>query len=925
MRLRFGLIMIILVVVTGLVCSPLVRTMATPSALTEARVPQHLREQAIRSPAFVVPKDQWLEFDLAEGPSRVRVLTNANLNGAVADLTDEELLTHEWAYRIRYELLGSSDVLLDSGDYHFRTKLDRYRDPDSGDDFAARFYDGLPSFLAATRETAFNGMPAASQPRWLRLRLESADPDVEEVIARVYCLLDHPDSQLDKTWQKLSEARRELLADGCAYPHDLLVPSERRNLLRSVWSPLAPAGFEGHSYTQRPLLLLQDVEPFQVRDIPAPTGFLVYDQFHAMLPVPAEPGRVRLEFQAFSTAEKPVPPQTVELHWYGHRAHERRVTTFHFGSVRGGTRESFEDGEPSTNPILTNPATDGLRILTNPATQIENALTAISQGSNRWTCEFEAEDGMFELRSATPLVISADWQPAVVTTADHSSDITPPPAYLRTYATTIEQPVNFSVSHLEDSPTVVRLSIRSAAGQTRRPRALWTDPNGRQKADLNSLFADPTGTIPPQVAATIEWRYLDENNNIVRSGALSGDLAWSAYDRLSEDVLTTRVSEPIDFYFDVPHNVAQLQIVTKRTPLFLSAATRPLDIAKVTAVPEDYSGFTRGDTDNRSWFAMRAIGHEELLQFGLAPLLVTQTRPPKDDEDLAAGRYMWEDFPPNGDWQGRYVLTPRDPQQSMAEDIAPALFYELNSNAVHHTRLLADPGKRTVSPTLVYRFGEVAPSPIRVFIGGELHQEILPQSNNGEISLLPCMLDDAEQQIQLDCNAPVQLWMSRIEPRDGQPWLKRLAVEFDRPSFEFVYHKQSADEERASLSVFRSQSAMERLDLRVSVRPMIAANSNEPAHDFTLRDRVFSLAPSDEAPALMLPAQRDLVFDVGRACLIPFGLDLPKGDYRIHIERNSLEDQDDPSEDVYFIFSRTTSGVFDVRDITIETVHGGQL
>ena len=129
----------------------------------------------------------------------------------------------------------------------------------------------------------------------------------------------------------------------------------------------------------------------RVVDVESEQSYLI----HAMLPVPAEPGRVRLEFQAFSTAEKPVPPQTVELHWYGHRAHERRVTTFHFGSVRGGTRESFEDGEPSTNPILTNPATDGLRILTNPATQIENALTAISQGSNRWTCEFEAEDGMF--------------------------------------------------------------------------------------------------------------------------------------------------------------------------------------------------------------------------------------------------------------------------------------------------------------------------------------------------------------------------------------------------------------------------------------------------------------------------------------------------------------------------------------------------
>jgi len=910
MRLRPGWALAIIVVAAGLTLSSILPKPPMTLKAEHSSVPEHLRIQSIRSPAFVLSADRWLNFDLTESPTRVRVLTNANLRSEVNALSDEEVLAREWTYRIRYELLGPGNAVLHSGTYHFRAKLDRYRDPESGDHFLARFYDGIPSVLAATCETTLDPRSSSVKPRWLRIQLESADPEIDEVITRFYCLNERTDSQLDKTWHELSDARRELLAAGSVYPHDLLGTAERRNLLRSIWSPQAPTGYEGISYTQRPLLVLRDIEPFQVQQIPSPNGFLVYDQFHAMLPVPDTPGRVRLTFQGFSQSELPIAPQSVKLSWHGKRIHERRVTTIRFPPLA----ETWD------------PSADGDYAADSATLQTKDVLTATSIRPNCWICDMESSPGLYELQSLTPLIVNADWQPSVSGTDSNRQDITPPAMHQRTYATMTDLPVNFAVPHLEDSQTIVRVTLCAAAGQARPMVTTWTDSDGRRKADLNSVFADSSATIPFSVKASVEWRYLDEHDTLLCTGILTRDLSWSDYDRLSDEVLTTRVSEPSDFYLDIPHNVAKLQLVTTQSPLLLAAATRPLDVPKVTAVPEDYSSFSRGDTNNRSWFSIRAIDHDERIQYGLSPVIVTQTLPPEDDEEIAAGRYTWEDFPPTGEWLGRYVLTPRDPAQPMSDDSTSAMFYEVTANSTWQSRLLGDPGRRTVSLALTYQFHDSVPSPLRFFVDDELIQEIRPQSVSGDVVLLSCLALPDEQSIRVECDVPVQLWMNRIAPRDGQPWSKRLAVEFNRSAFEFVYHKQLTEEEHVSLSVFRPQSATERLDLRVSIRPVLTVDSSEPMRDFTFRERVFSLAPGDVGSSLMLPSSRDLHFDGGRGCLIPFGLDLPPGDYVIEIERTSdnhheHEPKHNPStEPIYFILSRTSSGLSDVRDISIETL-----
>lgn len=914
MRIRSGWVISTIVVAAGFVFSS---TFPKPPMTLQAEqspVPPHLRVQAIRSPAFVLSAGQWLNFDLTEGPARVRVLTNASLRAEVNALSDEQVPTREWSYRIYYELLGPDSAVLDSAGYHFRAKLDRYRDPDTGDHFPARFYDGLPGVLAATCETTVNPQSSGVKPRWFRIRLESADPEIDEVVARVFCLSDRPDAQLDKTWHELSDMRRELLAAGSVYPHDLLGIAERRNLLRSVWSPQAPTGYEGISYTQRPLLLLRDIESFQIQQIPSPTGFLVYDQFHAILPVPETPGRVRLTFQGFSQTELPIAPHSVKARWYGKHLHERRVITIRFPGSNGADESSDESDDAADSTGY----------------QTQDVITATPMRPNCWTCDLESRPGLYELTSVTPLIVTADCQPAASGTDSDRQDITPAAMHHRTYATLTGMPVTWELSHLEDSETVVRVSLRAAAGQARPMVAAWTDPNGRSKADLNMIFADSSGMIPDRIKAGVEWRYLDEHDTLLRTGMLTGDLSWSDYDRLSDEVLTTRVSEPSDFYLNIPHNVAKLQLVTTQLPLLVTAATRPLDIPKVTAVPEDYSSFSRRDTNNRSWFSMRPIDHDERIQLGLSPVIVTQTRPPEEDEEIAAGRYTWEDFPPTGEWLGRYMLTPRDPAQPMPDDRSSALFYEITANSTWQTLLSANPGRKTVSPTLTWRFYDSTPSPLRIFVNHELLQEIRPQSVSGDVALSSCLALPDEQSIRVECDTPVQLWMNRISPRDGQPWLKRLAVEFNRPAFEFLYHKQSTEEEHASLSVFRSQSATGRVDLRVAIRPVLNADSAEPMQDFTFRERVFSMAPADAAPSLMLPGSRHLQFDSGHGCLIPFGLDLPPGDYVIRIERSldrhhEYSREHDPkhnpsAEPLYFILSRTSSGLADVCEISIETL-----
>jgi hypothetical protein len=946
MRIHFRSICVLGLLVLGAAYGPGIVSVRGTTGGGGAPLPQALLSHATSDPAFVLPIDRWLDFDLPDGISATRLLSNASLTDAVRFLSDEEVLTKEWSYRIQYELRGRGADLIDSGVYHFRTKLDRYRDPQSGDAWSARFYDSQKSGIAVTQEMVLDRQSFDREPQWLRLRLESADPGIEEVVVRANGRLERADSQLTHAWRRLSPDRRTQLSSSSVYPQEMLTRRQQLNLLRTVWSPFAPVGHAGRNYEQRTLFTARDMEPFRVREIPEPAGFCIHRTLNGMLPVPAEPGRLQLEFTTLpmdgaviATRQCRSWPETVDLLWYGHRFHERSTVKIRFappGGFGDETPLNFHEAAGSTIAAIpiagTGPGGVG------------------PDGSRRWKCELPITDGLCELRSAVPLIVRAFWQPLAPSAwqppasserqppASSVADgvpleVTPQPAYVRTYATTADQPVEFAVSHLAGQMTTVRVSVRAVAGRSRPAPHRSGLEEDQQKVDLNELFLARTGEIPSIVYATIGWRFLDAGGNVVRRGVVTGESAWSVHDRLATDVMTTQVSDPLDYFFNVPDSVTRLQLVTTGAPLLLSMATRPPDVAKVTAIPEDYSAYTRHETDNRSWFAVRPTQHAWFVETGRSPLLIAQPRPPVDDPDLAAGRYLWEDFPPRGDWRARHVLTPRDPAQPMTEESVPLPFHELPCNTDTPLRLLADAGRRTVAPALVFRFGDSPPSPINISIGGRLHHRVIPQSDAGEVVLPPWIVDRDVENVRVDCDVPVQLWMNRVALEEaGSPlWVQRLAVEFDQTTCEFPYKKLSAGPERLSVLLFRPLDDPNRTALRVTIVPQFESGDAAPGTQFTLRERVFSFAPPEGPPTLMLPTPGGSPCDAGRACLIPLGDDLPAGEYLIRITREpttphaatkaahaAMAAPHAAKDRMFLIVSRTTPGEFDLRELSIE-------
>lgn len=365
--------------------------------------------QASLSPGYLADAENWLEFSVANGTSRLKIISHPN----VVDVERlrrmrEEDPARRWSYALEIEVVGKRGEPLLRKTHHLLGDLAEFTWPD-GRRYTPAFYlrEQLTPLSGAVLALDLGAFPEAGK---LRIRLHTKDDDIADVLLRVYAPEKLSAPQAAVAWKRLSEKARETLAKGSVYPYELLLEQEISNLAANAWQPLGPRGAEGRDYQARPLYVLFDNDG-QLVDDPLPSAGVVADALiRGTLPIPEGGGRLRLEI---TDSPRPTPAwrsradSSATIRWYGPSLFERWEQSL---SLPAGTT----------------------RLLRNVA------------------------GGLLEIETPRETSLRAWLKPPG---SDEEREITPPAQYFRVFAATPQQPVDYLLES-RASPSLLRLDIR---------------------------------------------------------------------------------------------------------------------------------------------------------------------------------------------------------------------------------------------------------------------------------------------------------------------------------------------------------------------------------------------------------------------------------------------------------------------------------
>ncbi len=477
--------------------------------------------------------------------------------------------------------------------------------------------------------------------------------------------------------------------------------------------------------------------------------------------------------------------------------------------------------------------------------------------------------GLLDISSDRTVIITAE-----LARADGSRlDITPDTAFLRTYRAGPEQWVDYPVVHLGKRRTPLRIDFRR----------LMTQPGN---ADL-----------------VLSYRLLNSSGKNMFEGSCRGEAVSSLYDRLyGETDAFTLISDSLHCYLHVAANIDTVRVALS-APGLTAAYTVPPDMITRVRVPEDYYSYDPGQQRLPGWYGIAPANEEQLIRGLRMQRLVWQQRPAEDDPEVLAGRYLWEEFHPRGNWRARYLLNPRDDQLPLPDRALKAVFHELGNGETLSVTLVAEPGKRAVRPRLSFLRDHKEPLSVQIFLDDKqlLAREI--RGRRGELRLPD--IPAGKYRLRIVSATPVRWFMNQIRA-DSPTWIKRLAVRIDQRPQSFIYRKQQRDEMLTGhLQVPWGRQTPVHLRVRVSGP---RRNGIIASDGWSLTDREFLVTPdnSEEIPVLN---SRSETVDKGQRIYVPLHSDLAAGDYRITVW---LEDADAQG---YLSLYRLTPGLHERRQL----------
>ncbi len=853
-------------------------------------------DDVTRFRTYVVGTDRWLNYQIPGRCLALRLFTNAALPAEARSMPipTDSMERLGYSYCIDYEILDRHGNVLREAKYHFRASPLKPVPEQFGNKSAGK----MSGSLEAGSESFFdetNLIPAGTRTMQLpldkdligkadriRLKLTSADPMINEVVTRLYAQRKDPGYDRPATWNRLSGSVREKLARASVYSPEMLTGYEKTNLLRKRWNAASPIGMANREFVTRRMYVPDHDPELEVNQ--SATGVELVPGYRVVCPLPLEPGKVAIRLSGGSLGGGSLSggnglEQSCYVRWFGRSADGRT------GKIYKASSDAIEFRPLAAGGIL----------------ELESAELA------------KAASEMIE-RGSTPMVAQVMWYPD----ADQSSvaankhklpiqagiDITPEPRSTRLYTVSNEQPLEFSISHVGNRPTPVRLSLRS----TMSPNAASLEVHRRA-----------------------EWRLLDVAGKVVEHGTLQIPAEVSRYDRLLVPGGFAPVTEATHFHFRIPAGVRTLQVVSPDDDVVATAFTRPPNRSKKTLVPDDYFAVNRAASTRRTWFSIRPVDYEDRVARGGAVSCRLQMRPPEENEHIRTGDYQWESFQPDNLMTGRELLTARDGNLSVREEALPATFVEL-PRGKFDARWVARQGRRQVHPRLIYqvanREGKAESSArsvmrkptVRIYLDGKPYFAKELKSQSGELTLpkVPAPGKDSNgHKFIVESTPGVRLFVNYLELRSDAAenlWLKRFAHELG-PMMQFSYRKKTPDDESLMLRVFQRMNLSQKMDaavkVHVDIRP-VNADLDSPAYameDMTITNRTFELAPPSTDNSVVLGSNQQS-YDAGTLCLFKLGRDLPAGEYRVKVSSD---------DDGYVMLYRNLPGRAELRSVYRES------
>lgn len=779
---------------------------------------QEKMARANKRTVYILDRQRWTEFVLLPKQLTVRVLSNATIPHALS-LNHEQ----EWQYVLQYQVLDKDGQVLGEHQYHHRTRVTVYQEHYADNRLRAVFYIDPNKQPSDGRNLLINLTDTPNAAR-LRLRLQSADPEVIDVAVRVFWRQTWDDYKLDYLWLRLSDKQKRDLARGSLYEVEFLQPVEKRNLLRERWAVMGPVGIADREYQARDIYIHEDIEGEIIR-LPVSSYGVFVDAYHWItLPLLEQGGRIHLRFtEALPLPGKPPtePPVAVSIKWYGRSSTERHEHTFIWDGSENGFEQNFAGG-------------------------------------------------LLEISTSQPVMMRV-----FLKQAETPEEITPLPVHSSATLVQKEMQSDFKISSLHRQATPVRVTLRRLF------------EHGVQSGSFEQIGKVQFPVLPCSLSSdtdTVTYTLLDANGQPKKTGTIPLTQPRSFYDRTTKQWWGFfEVSEADSYYLSVPPEIATLRLTSSCATL-VTVYNRPAGLMRTTRIPEDYYDSQDKSERQPSWFRLRPKDTETLSEQQRLPLLMIQRRPPRDDEEkmdsLLAGRYNFEDYRPIGHYRSRYILTPRDSDLPIRDKALAAFYQELPQNRLVTLQFINP--RRTIQPNLIYRRTQSQPIKITVWLDNQLHYQGYLTGKQGELKLPK--LSATQHRLTLRVTETGQFFMNHAKPTEGQAiYIKRLAHRFDSTGLRFVYEKRSQDKELISARVYSPKNTQERLQIqvRLSVPKAEALDSNHYT-GWTFTQRQYDLRPAGEGQVMVLNTRDDLV-DIGQFFVIPLQDDLPPGQYQIEL------------------------------------------
>lgn len=778
------------------------------------------------STAYLLDKEHWLEFVVSGHGDLIKVLSNANILKR-----DQHEIDRIWNYALDYQLLDGAGRMIEERRYHHRSKQLFYTAPVEPLASAPISPAALGRYFYLTGELVPNSSAAlrirASEiklPAVLRLRLADTDPDVVDVVVRVYQPDPVPDALAGLAWQRLSAKKRERLARGTVYGADELRQEEAGNLLHNRHTPIGPQGVRGEHYQDRILYTFGDEEDDLLKegvDV-APAGLFADGWLHGVISVPERGAQMALTFAPVNRTL--APGETVLLRWFGPQRQQRRSETV--------------------------------------------KLTAKGLSIKR-----RFEGGIVEIVAQQPLVIQTQRLDS-----DDQEAIEQGAFYLKTYLAT-EAPLEYRIDH---------------DGRQATP---W-------RVDLRTFTAGPGGE-PQTAARQVRYELLGDQGQIIQSGHLDINPAWSHYDRFGDDVSGRRISDPSRYYFSLPLAVQRVRIYASGAAL-VAAFTRPHDLPYRLTLPEN--NFAVADVVQRqpAWFIQQPQEKGALEATDRAVLIQLLSRPPVDDADILAGRYRWQNFLPDGRWLGRYLLQPREPGAPLRDEALGSIYRPVAAGRSQQFDFHDLAGIAELTPELIFIRDNDMPMHVTVLLDGVAVVVDEVAQARGQLSLPALRV--GPHQLKIDASSPAR-WFINYTGSGAESYLKRLVQRLPAEGLDFYYDKTEADAV-VSAQLFLPQTT-ERAQLRVTVEGP-APRGIGPFLHWSFLDRINDVRPPQGERLVLLNTRNETVGD-GERLFMPLGSDLPNGRYRIHVELAQRQS-------AYLALYQMTPGSFDTRSFFFERI-----